>query len=50
MVKLQDDTENILFTEKPEIVPFSFGFETIDQGKFAQLTQFNRLPVPLRQK
>ena len=38
MVKLQDDTENILFTEKPEIVPFSFGFETIDQGKFAQLT------------
>ena len=27
-----------MFTEKPEIVPFSFGFETIDQGKFAQLT------------
>ena len=38
MVKLQVDAENILFTEKPEIVPFSFGFETIDQGKFAQLT------------
>ena len=38
MVKLQDGTENILFTEKPEIVPFSFGFDTIDQGKFAQLT------------
>ena len=38
MVKLQGGTEYILFTEKPEIVPFSFGFETIDQGKFAQLT------------
>ena len=33
-----DGTESILFTEKPEIVPFSFGFETIDQGRFAQLT------------
>ena len=31
-------TESILFTEKPDIVPFSFGRETIDQGKFAQLT------------
>ena len=31
-------TENILFTEKPEIVPFSFGFDRIDQGKFAQLS------------
>ena len=38
MVKLQGGTEYILFTEKPEIVPFSFGFDTIDQGKFAQLT------------
>ena len=38
MVNLCDGTETILFTEKPEIVPFSFGFETIDQGKFAQLT------------
>ena len=37
MVKLQGGTEYILFTEKPEIVPFSFGFDTIDQGKFAQL-------------
>ena len=38
MVKLQGGTENILFAEKPEIVPFSFGFDTIDQGRFAQLT------------
>ena len=38
MVKLQGGTEYILFTEKPDIVPFSFGRETIDQGKFAQLT------------
>ena len=37
MVKLRDGTESILFTEPPEIVPFSFGSETIDQGKFAQL-------------
>ena len=34
----QKGTESILFTEKPEIVPFSFGFDTIDQGKFAQLS------------
>ena len=33
-----DGTESILFTEKPEIVPFSFGFDTIDQGRFAQLS------------
>ena len=38
MVKLQVDTENILFTEKPEIIPFSFGKETVNQGDFAQLT------------
>ena len=38
MVILLDGTESILFTEKPEIVPFSFGFDQIDQGKFAQLT------------
>ena len=38
MVNLWEGTENILFTEKPDIVPFSFGRETIDQGKFAQLT------------
>ena len=38
MVILLDGTESILFTEKPEIVPFSFGFDRIDQGKFAQLT------------
>ena len=31
-------TESILFTEKPEILPFSFGFDRIDQGKFVQLT------------
>ena len=38
MVILVDGTENVLFTEKPDIVPFSFGRETIDQGKFAQLS------------
>ena len=38
MVKLQVDTENILFTEKPEIIPFSFGKETVNQGDFIQLT------------
>ena len=31
-------TGNILFTEPPEIVPFTFGSESIDQGKYAQLT------------
>ena len=30
-------TEDILFTEPPEIVPFTFGSESVDQGKFAQL-------------
>ena len=38
MVKLQDDTENILFTEKPEIIPFSFGKDVVNQGEFTQLT------------
>ena len=28
----------ILFTELPEIVPFSFGEKAINQGQFAQLT------------
>ena len=38
MVYLQEGTDTNLFTEKPEIVPFSFGFDTTDQGKFAQLS------------
>ena len=38
MVIFLDGTEDILFTEKPAIVPFSFGSDTIDQGRFAQLT------------
>ena len=38
MVFYQIGTESILFTEKPAIVPFSFGSDTIDQGRFAQLT------------
>ena len=38
MVKLQGGTEYILFTEKPDIVPFSFGRETVNQGDFVQLT------------
>ena len=28
----------MLITEPPEIVPFTFGADSIDQGKFAQLT------------
>ena len=38
MVNLWEGTENVLFTEPPVIVPFTFGSETIDQGKYAQLT------------
>ena len=38
MVILLDGTESILFPEKPEIVPFSFGFDSIDQGRYAQLS------------
>ena len=37
MVNLWEGTENILFTEKPVIVPFSFGQEIVNQGDFAQL-------------
>ena len=29
---------HVLFTELPEIVPFSFGEESVNQGEFAQLT------------
>ena len=38
MVNCGTSTGNILFTEKPEIVPFSFGDKAINQGEFAQLT------------
>ena len=38
MVIELEGTESILFAEKPDIVPFSFGRETIDQGNLAQLT------------
>ena len=38
MVIYGQGTENILFTEPPEIVPFSFGDKSINQGEFAQLT------------
>ena len=38
MVTEFEGTESILFAEKPDIVPFSFGRETIDQGSVAQLT------------
>ena len=31
-------TGNILFAEKPDIVPFSFGRDVVNQGDFAQLT------------
>ena len=37
MVMRLDGTDRVLLTEIPEIVPFSFGFASIDQGKFAQL-------------
>ena len=29
---------NILFTELPEIIPFSFGKDVVNQGEFTQLT------------
>ena len=38
MVFAQGGTESILFTELPEIIPFSFGKEVVNQGEFAQLT------------
>ena len=38
MVFTWEGTESILFTEKPEIVPFSFGESSVNQGEFAQLT------------
>ena len=38
MVILWEITGNILFTEKPEIIPFSFGKEIVNQGDFVQLT------------
>ena len=31
-------TEIILFTEKPDILPFSFGRDILNQGDFAQIT------------
>ena len=37
MVTEQNCTENILFTEPPHIVPFSFGDKSINQGRTAQL-------------
>ena len=38
MVKWKVGTETLLFTELPEIIPFSFGKESVNQGDFAQLT------------
>ena len=38
MVNPREGTELILFTEKPDILPFSFGREILNQGDFAQLT------------
>ena len=38
MVNLWVGTENILFTEKPDILPFSFGRDILNQGDFAQIT------------
>ena len=38
MVIAWEGTEFILFAELPDIVPFSFGREVVNQGEFAQLT------------
>ena len=38
MVFTWEGTENINITEKPEIIPFSFGKEVVNQGDFTQLT------------
>ena len=38
MVKWKVGPEIILFTELPEIIPFSVGKESVNQGDFAQLT------------
>ena len=38
MVTTGTGTGHVLFTELPEIVPFSFGEESVNQGEFAQLT------------
>ena len=38
MVDAWEGTEYILFTEKPDILPFSFGRDLLNQGDFAQLT------------
>ena len=37
MVTEQNCTESILFTEPPQIVPFSFGDHPVNQGESAQL-------------
>ena len=38
MVYLQEGTEIFYFLELPEIVPFNFGDDPINQGDFVQLT------------
>ena len=38
MVNTWKSTGNILITEKPEIIPFSFGKDVVNQGEFTQLT------------
>ena len=38
MVILSEITGNILFTEMPVIVPFTFGRDVVNQGDFVQLT------------
>ena len=37
MVNCGPEAGNILITEKPDIVPFSFGRAVVNQGEFAQL-------------
>ena len=37
MVYLWEGTENVLFTELPEIVPFDFGGESVNEGESAMI-------------
>ena len=37
MVNLWEGTENVLFAELPEIVPFDFGGESVNEGESAMI-------------
>ena len=38
LMVIQGEALNYFFTELPEIIPFSFGKDVVNQGEFAQLT------------